>query len=96
MTKRIGGFRRKTRNKLKKNIRKRGKISLTRYFQEFNENDRVILSAEPAVQKGMYFPRFHGLTGIVKGKKGNCYEIIIKDGGKQKTLVVHPVHLKTK
>jgi len=42
----------------------------------------------------MYFPRFHGLAGIVKGKKGNCYQVTIKDGRKTKELVVHPVHLK--
>lgn len=94
MTKRIGGFRRKTRSKLKKNVRTKGKLSLTKYFQEFKEDQRVLLHAEPSIQKGMYFPRFHGKTGIIKGKKGSCYQISIKDGGKEKTLVVHPVHLR--
>ncbi len=94
MSKRIGGFRRKTRNKLKKSLRDKGKININKYFQEFKIGEKVVLKAEPAIQKGMYFPRFHSKTGLIKGKKGSCYEIIIKDGGKAKMLIVHPIHLQ--
>ena len=76
MVQRTGGFRRCTRHKLQKPIRKKGKISQRKY------------------QKGMYFPRYHGMVGEVKGKKGNCYNIAIKDHNKDKLLIVHPVHLK--
>jgi ribosomal protein L21E len=91
---RVGGFRRKTRRKLSKNIRQKGKVSLTKFFQRLSEGDRVYLVAEPAVQKGMYFPRFHGKAGVVDGKQGSNYYIKIKDGRKSKRLLVHPVHLK--
>ena len=94
MVKRIGGMRRKTRYKLSKELRRRGKISMTNYFQSFNAGDRVALHVESAVQKGMYHPRFMGKSGIVKGKRGRCYEVLIKDINKAKTVVVHPVHLK--
>ena len=94
MVKRIGGFRRKTRYKFRKEIRNRGKISMTRYFQSFEIGDRVYLTVEPSVQKGMYYPRFMGKTGIIKGKRGRCYEVMINDINKKKELVVHPVHLK--
>lgn len=94
MAKRIGGFRRGTRSKLKKGIRQKGKVSVTKYFQEFKLGDKVTLKAEPSVHKGMYFPRFHGKSGVVRSKKGNCYEVLIRDFGKEKTLVIHPVHLK--
>src|SRR3989344_6030113 len=94
MTQRVGGLRRKTRSKLRKNIRTRGKIGLSRYFQAFDEDDRVYLKVEPAVHKGMYNPRFPNKVGTIKGKQGRCYEVQIKDGKKSKTLIVHPVHLK--
>ncbi len=94
MVKRVGGFRRKTRDKLKKDNREKGKISLTNYFQKFEKGDKISLLAEPAIQKGMYFPRFHGKVGIIQSKKGDCYQIAIKDGNKGKMLIVHPVHLK--
>ncbi len=94
MTKRLGGFRRKTRSKLRKDPRQRGKISIANYLQEFKLNDKVLLKAEPAIQKGMYFPRFYAKPGIVIGKQGNSYKIRIKDGQKDKVLIVHPIHLK--
>ncbi len=92
--KKIGGFRRKTRTKLRKHIKDKGKLKLSRYFQDFKIGDRVTLLAESSIQKGMYHPRFHGKRGIVKGTQGKCYEVEIKDIKKTKTLIVHPVHLK--
>lgn len=94
MVKRIGSTRRKARKKLFKPARARGKLSLTKYFAKFNEGERVVLKAEPAVQRGMYHIRFHGKVGVVGAKKGECYNVAIKDGSKSKNLIVHPVHLK--
>jgi len=94
MVTRIGGFRRRTRNKFRKHAKNKGKISLTRYFQEFKKGDIVHLGVEPAVQKGMYNPRFFGKSGTILEKRGRCYEVAIKDSGKEKVLIVHPVHLK--
>ena len=94
MAKRIGGDRRKTRYKDKKGSNEKGKISIRNYFQTFNEGDAVVLKAEPAVQKGIYFRRFHGKAGTVKAKRGNCYDVEIKDFNKTKTVLVHPVHLQ--
>lgn len=92
--KKTGGFRRKTRSLFKKHRREKGKLSLRRYLQIFKEGERVKLIVESSIHKGMYHPRFYGKNGVVKGKKGRCYEILITDGGKQKTLIVHPIHLK--
>ena len=94
MTKRIGGFRRKTRHKMAKNIRDKGKLSLTRYLQEFKNGDRVCLVAEPSYHDGMYHPRFHGVAGVIEGKRGECYEVRIFDIKMSKTVIVHPVHLR--
>ncbi len=94
MVKRVGGFRRRTRHIMMKSRVLRGKISLTRFFTEFKSGDQVVLNAEPAYQKGMYFRRFHGRIGVVGKKKGRCYEVAVKDGTLTKTFVVHPVHLK--
>lgn len=94
MAQRVGGSRRKTRSKFRKSIRQKGKISLVRYFQNLKPNDKVVLHLEPAVQKGMYHTRYHSKTGVIKQKRGDCYEVIIKDGKKLKNLIIHPVHLK--
>ncbi len=94
MTKRIGGTRRKTRHKMSKNIRERGKVSLVRYFQKFNEGDKVYLALEASTHKGMFHPRFYGKSGFIVGKRGNCYEVQIKDINKEKVVITHPVHLR--
>ncbi|MBT3835769.1 50S ribosomal protein L21e [Candidatus Woesearchaeota archaeon] len=95
MVTRIGTKQRKTRHKLSQPYRKKGKISIRQYFQEFAVGDKANLKIHPSVQKGRFFPRFHGLTGNITGKmKGQCYEVIIKDGGKTKALFIHPIHLK--
>ena len=91
--KKIGSSRRKSRHKLKKNIRTRGKISISKYMQDFESGDRVCLKTEPAVQRGIFFMRFHGRNGIVQEKRGNCYVVKISDLGAEKTVVVHHVHL---
>jgi len=95
MVTRIGTTQRKTRHKLTQYYRNKGKIPLSKYFQEFAEGDKVGLKINANVQKGRFFPRFHGLTGSITGKKrGVCYEVNIRDGGKQKTVYIHPIHLK--
>lgn len=93
MVKRIGTTQRKTRHKYKAYYRTKGKVSLSKYFQNFNQGDQVNLKIHPSVQKGRFHPRFHGLSGKISGKKGTCYEVMIEDGRKQKLIYVHPIHL---
>lgn len=94
MVTRIGTKQRKTRHKLTQHYRNKGKIPLSRYFASFAEGDKVNLKLQPNVQKGRFFPRFHGLTGTVTGNmKGECFEVQIKDCGKEKVLYIHPIHL---
>ena len=94
MVTRIGTKQRKTRHKFKRGIREKGKIPLSKYFQTFESGNKVGLKINSNVAKGRFFPRFHGLTGTITGnKRGVCYEVEVKDGGKLKKLVIHPIHL---
>ncbi|NTV23835.1 MAG: 50S ribosomal protein L21e [Nanoarchaeota archaeon] len=86
-------FKRGTRSKLSKSFKDKGKISIRKFFQEFQKGDRVTMQVEPSYGKGMYYPRFHGRTGLVLDQRGKCYGVLVKDGGKEKLLVVHPIHL---
>lgn len=94
MVVRKGGFRKKTRHLMRKNVRDKGKLSLTKYFQQFNAGDKVKLLADPTYQKGTFCLRYHGKNAIVQRNRGTCYEVTIRDGGKIKTLISHPVHLR--
>jgi large subunit ribosomal protein L21e len=91
---RKGSPRMRTRHKLHKNYKDKGKISLTRYLAEYKPGDKVLLKAEPAVQKGMYYVRYHGKVGVVEAKQGDCYKVIVMDRKAKKTFMVHPIHLR--
>jgi ribosomal protein L21E len=91
---REGGLRRKKRQIMRKHSRTKGKISIRKFLQTFKKGDKVALVTEPAHQRGVFNPRFSGKAGIIKAKKGKCYEVQIKDYKKEKCLIVHPIHLK--
>ena len=77
----------------RKPVRTRGKLSLSKYFQKLKEGDFVAISREAAVQSS--FPtRLQGITGIVESRRGKAYMIKIKDGNKEKRLLLEPIHLK--
>lgn len=84
----------RTRKKFSKRKDLRGKLYVTKYLQEFSDGEKVVLDYDPSYQKGGYHQRFHRRTGIVTGKRGECYVIQVKDGSKTKTLFVNPVHLR--
>jgi large subunit ribosomal protein L21e len=77
----------------KKPVRTRGKLQLSRYFQELKEGDFVAISKEKSVASN--FPeRLQGITGIVEGKRGRAYLIKIRDNNEYKELLIEPIHLK--
>lgn len=94
MATRVGGNRRKTRHVFQTSVREKGKLSIRRYLQDFKAGQRVILKAQPIMQKGLYFRRFHGRSGIVLAKQGNCYKVEVQDADTTKVIIVHPAHLK--
>ena len=65
----------------KKSIRTKGKLQLSKYFQELEKGDSVAVTRECAVQSS--FPlRLQGQTGVVEGKRGKAYIIKLKDKNK--------------
>lgn len=77
----------------RKQMRTRGKIKLSLYFQEFKTGDRVTVIRELTLEPK--FPKqIQGRSGEIIGKRGNSYLIKIKDLNKEKTYIIHPVHLR--
>ena len=77
----------------RKPIRTRGKLQLSKYFQELKKGDFVAVVKEQAMQPS--FPaRLQGKTGVVEGKRGKSYFVSIKDQNKEKKFLIEPIHLK--
>ncbi len=75
-----------------KNPRKRGKISFSSYFKELKEGDTIAVVKEHG-HTFSYSTRLQGRTGKVIAKRGTAYEIEVKDLGRPKRYMLHPVHL---
>ena len=87
------GMRKKSRDKLSRTVRARGKSSVVRAIQEFETGAMVHVLIDPSIHKGMPHPRFHGKTGEVVGKRGRAFVLRVTDGNATKTLITLPEHL---
>lgn len=85
------GPRRRTRIILRR--RNRERYTVNRFMQEFDIGSKVVIDLVPSQPKGRPFKRFAGKTGVVLGKRGSSYIVLIKDGGKEKKIISRPEHL---
>jgi len=92
MTKKSRGFKSGTRKKLRQKTALRPTI--TKFLQEFKENQKIVILPEPSSSAGMPHPRFKGKAGKILGKRGKSYIVEILDGNKVKKLISRPEHLK--
>lgn len=88
------GPRKGTRNKLKNDPRERGMSPPQRSVQQFEAGETVHLAIDPSVDDGRFHPRFNGLTGTVVEQQGRAFKISVSDGGKEKTIIAKPAHLR--
>jgi large subunit ribosomal protein L21e len=82
-----------SRNKLRNKPRDRGTSPPQRAVEEFEVGENVHLRIDPSVHDGRFNHRFNGTTGTVEGEQGQAYEVTIRDGGKEKTIIAKPAHL---
>jgi len=73
----------------RKNIRERGKLRLSRYFQVLKNGESVAILPEKSLVRG--FPkRLQGRTGVIVGNQGKAYRVKVE----KKTFLITPIHLK--
>lgn len=88
------GKRSKTRHKFKKSVRQKGLPSINVLLQKFDKGDRVHVKVNPSIHSAMPQKRFDGKTGVVTGKRGDCYLVKVKNIRAERIIIVHPAHLK--
>ena len=94
MVQRSKGLRSKSRHILKKRARDGGLRPITHKLRHYEEGSRVAIVIDPASMKGMPHIRFQGHTGVVLGNQGEAVKVALNVGGKAKTIVARPEHLK--
>jgi len=76
-----------------KQVRARGKIKLSDYFQHIKEGSLVSVQRDLGINAS--FPeRIQGRSGKVIGTRGDAKLVEMMDGGKRKIFIIHPVHLR--
>ena len=76
-----------------KKLRQRGKIKLSQYFKKIVAGKTVAIVPELGIR--ISFPkRIYGKSGKVVGDRGRFKVVKLRDGNKEKTFIIHPVHLK--
>jgi len=87
------GYQMNTRALLKRDPRERGKTTLSKVLQSYNEGDKVVVKIDSSVHKGMPHRRFHGRIGVVSARRGRSYVIHVTQGDATKEIIVRPEHL---
>jgi len=73
----------------RKRLRERGKVKISRAFQELKNGDKVSVIKELSLKSN--FPkRIQGKVGVVIGKRGKAYIVKIRN----KEHIIQGVHLK--
>ncbi len=81
--------------KRSRNMRSQGRLSAAARLRSYAVGTRVRIHVNPSVRKGMPNTlRFNNRMGVIAAKRGSCFEVALKDGGKQKMLVIGNAHLK--
>ncbi|MEM3399480.1 MAG: 50S ribosomal protein L21e [Candidatus Micrarchaeia archaeon] len=77
------------RSKLLKSVR----LSSSYVGKKFEIGEVVHIDIK-AGYSGSPHPRYRGRTGRIVGKSGRAYIVSVRDCGKEKKLVVSPMHLE--
>jgi large subunit ribosomal protein L21e len=92
--KRSKGLRSRSRSLLSKHPRERGMRGLSYLLFEYKVGDRVCFDIDPSSIRTAPHRRYHGLTGVIVGKRGKAYIIKTKLGDKRKIIITTPEHIK--
>jgi len=77
----------------RKNLRMRGKLRLSGFFQELKKGDAVSIVRNPSIKSN--FPiRLQGKTGVIENSLGKACLVLVKDNRQEKRFLIEPIHLK--
>jgi large subunit ribosomal protein L21e len=91
MVKASKGLKRRTRRRLKREIR--DKFTVEKLIKEFKPGDKVIIRINPS-SRSIPPIKYMGLAGSIISKRGKSYMVAVRRGKKEKNLLVRPEHLK--
>jgi large subunit ribosomal protein L21e len=88
------GTRRKSRSALRKKVREKGKIPLSRLLVKYKEGDKVVINVDSGVMKAMPHKRFQGKVATIVGTRGKAFIMEIPQRKTVKTIITTHEHIR--
>ncbi len=89
------GLHKRSRKRLKLDIKDRGKVDIKKALQVFEVGDKVIVDPDSRIQKNLPQRSFFGSVGQIVKKKGRAYTVEVKQQGMSiKRIDLLPAHIK--
>jgi large subunit ribosomal protein L21e len=86
--KKAKGARAKTRA-----LRKGPKVTPNKLLMDYPIGSKVDIKIDWSVKAGRPHRRYHGLTGTVVGKQGNCFVVEVYKLNKKMKVIAGPAHI---
>jgi len=87
------GPRRKSRAALRKRVREKGKLGLSRLLTKYEVGEKVIINIDSGIHGGMPHKRFQGKVATIIEKRGKAYILDIPQRKTSKYVVAGPEHI---
>jgi len=87
------GYRKKSRAALRKRVREKGKLGLSRLLTKYEVGQKVIINIDSGIHGGMPHKRFQGKVGTVIEKRGKSYVLELPQRKTSKYVIAGPEHI---
>ncbi len=81
-------------SKATRSLKTKRKLTPKDFARQYEVGEKVLIKIQPYYKGAMPHPRYRGRVGRIVEKRGSAYVVEIKDGGKAKKIISHPVHLR--
>ncbi len=88
------GTRRKSRSALRKKVREKGRIPLSRLLVKYTEGDKVVINVDSGVHRAMPHKRFQGKVATIVGTRGKAFIMEIPQRKTVKTIITTAEHIR--
>jgi large subunit ribosomal protein L21e len=88
------GTRRKSRSALRKKVREKGRIPLSRLLTKYETGEKVVINVDSGVHKAMPHKRFQGKVATIVGTRGKAFIMEIPQRKTVKTIITTAEHIR--
>jgi ribosomal protein L21E len=74
-------------------LKSKGRVAITGFLKQFKAGEHAMIDINPRFKQGRPVLKFNRRMCKIIAKRGNAYEVLVKDLNKEKRLMVSNIHL---